>query len=219
MFAFIIWHAMFVLENRTQRAMAKGMNVVIFSCITHIAEQLNQYLRNSFDLNEDIVIVSNLIENDGSVVAQSNNKIVVFLANMEKDTMPQRQTQYLSSSNDRLAVSIKPLYLNLSVVIAANFTGANYQESLKFISQVVTFFQQQPVFDHHNSPDLDPRIQKLILDIENVPRHDLSSMWGMFGAKYLPSIIYRVRMATLDGAGIHSQVAAVRQTTTHVAAD
>ncbi len=190
--------------------------MVIFACITQIAALLNQYLKNTFDLSEDIVIVSNLVENDGSVVAQTNNKIVVFLANMEKDTMPQRQNSSAALSNDRLSINSKPLYLNLSIVVAANFTGANYQESLKFISQVVSFFQKQPVFDHQNSPELDANIEKLILDIENVQRHDLSSMWSMFGAKYLPSIVYRVRMVTLDANAVQSRITKVQQPNTTI---
>lgn len=184
---------------------------MIFASVNHLATQLNQYLKSRFELSEDIVIVSNVIDNDGAIEANTTNKVVVFLANLEKDTMPQRQVQHLNSPDGRHLVTSKPLYLNLSLVIAANFTGANYLEALKFISHVISYFQLNSVFDHQNSPELDPGIEKLILNIENIQRHDLSSMWGMFGAKYLPSIIYQVKMVTLGSEAITSQVTAVQQ--------
>ncbi|NQZ12439.1 MAG: DUF4255 domain-containing protein, partial [Algicola sp.] len=59
---------------------------MILACVNHIASKLNQFLKATFELSEDIVIVSNLVENDGSTVAQTNNKVVVFVANLEKDT-------------------------------------------------------------------------------------------------------------------------------------
>lgn len=192
------------------------MALVINSCVTHIAVQLNQYLKNTFDLSEDIVIVSNLIDNDGVIEANTDNKVVIFLANLEKDSMPQRQPQSYNSPDGRQLVTSKPLYLNLSLVIAANFTGANYQESLKFISHVVSYFQQNPVFDHQNSPELASNVEKLILDIENIHRNDLNSMWAMFGAKYIPSIIYKVRVITLGSQAIKSQVSTVKQPSLHI---
>ena len=184
---------------------------MIFASIEHLAIRLNQHLKSKFELNEDIVIVSNLAENSGGIEANTDNKIVIFLASLEKDTMPQRQSQSQYSPNGRSLITNKPLYLNLSIVLAANFTGANYQESLKFISHVILFFQQNPVFDHHNSPDLDSKIEKLILDIENIPRQDLNSLWGMFGAKYLPSVVYKVRMVTMASDAIHGQVGVLQQ--------
>jgi len=175
-----------------------------------ITNQLNQFLRNSFELTEDIVVLSNLVDSDGSALALVNNKVVIFVANMEKDTMPVRQQQS-STLNQRIAITNDPIYLNLSIVIAANFTAKNYLESLKFISSVISYFQSQPVFDHSNSPDLDPCIQKLILDIENIERSELSNMWGMFGSKYIPSIVYRMRTIALGRSDLQTQVSPVNQ--------
>ena len=51
---------------------------MIDAAISHIAGQLNQYLKRSFDLNEDIVVVSNILEQDGSVASNVANKLVMF---------------------------------------------------------------------------------------------------------------------------------------------
>jgi hypothetical protein len=90
--------------------------------------------------------------------------------------------------------------------LAANFSGSNYAEALKFISKAIAFFQMQPVFDKQSTPDLDSRIDKLVLDIENLNIQDLSNLWGLLGGKYLPSVYYRVRMVTINPDNVLSQV-------------
>ena len=63
---------------------------MIDSAISLITSQLNQYLRRTFDLTEDIVAVSNILEQDGTVPPHVDNKLVAFLVNIEKDQFPHR---------------------------------------------------------------------------------------------------------------------------------
>ncbi|MPY23421.1 DUF4255 domain-containing protein [Shewanella psychropiezotolerans] len=177
---------------------------MILSVMNHISLKLNQFLKNKFELVEDVVVVSNLVDHDGAISANVNNRVVIFLTNIERETAA--KTHYMSSGVGSDFTQHQPVHLNLYLMVCANFSGANYNESLKFISSVVGYFQQQPVFNHQNSPDLDRNIDKIVLDIENVKNHDLSNMWGMFGAKYLPSILYKVRMITIDNKAVISRV-------------
>lgn len=186
---------------------------MINSAISHLANQLNQFLKRSFELNEDVVVVSNILEQDGSLSPNVNNKVVVILTNIEKDTVPYRQAPngktVSGGEGARSGIGRPPVYLNLYLMFVANFSGNNYSEALKFISKTIGFFQRQPVFDQHSTPDLDPRIEKLILDIENLSIQDLSNLWGLLSGKYLPSILYKVRMVSFDTDDIVGQVSNV----------
>lgn len=191
---------------------------MINAAINHLAMQLNQYFRNNYHLVEDVVVVSNLVELDGNLAANANNKVVLMLANIEKDTVPGSNNvpgyayQAGRGPDQRLLVRAAPLYLNLYIMMAANFGGANYAEALKYISSAIHFFQTQPVFDQVNSPGLDQRIEKLILDIENLKIQDLNNLWSLLGGKYLPSVFYRVRMLSLHSDAVLGQVPRVEQT-------
>ncbi|NKB82596.1 MAG: DUF4255 domain-containing protein [Nitrospirales bacterium] len=185
---------------------------MIDSAISHIANQLNQFLKRTFDLHEDIVVVSNILEQNGNVASHVNNKLVIFLINIEKDTVPPNQTGKSAPGGDRAIMHYPPLYLNLYLMVAGHFSGNNYLEALKFLSNAISFFQRQPVFNHQNTPDLDRRIDKLVLDIENQSIHDLSSLWGVLSGKYLPSILYKVRMVAFDSEDIRSQVPTLKET-------
>lgn len=65
---------------------------MIDSAISLVTGQLNQYLTRTFNLTEDIVTVSNILEQDGTVPPHVDNKLVAFFVNIEKDQFPQRGT-------------------------------------------------------------------------------------------------------------------------------
>lgn len=179
---------------------------MIDSAITHLAGQLNHYLRRTFALNEDIVVVSNLLDQNGNVASHISNKLVLFLINIEKDTGPFRQPRGVHPGAENSPAGHPPIFLNLYVMVAGHFGGQNYPEALKFISNTISFFQRRPVFDHQNSPDLDQKIDRLVLEIENLNIKDLSSLWGVLSGKYLPSVLYKIRMVTFDSDDIVKQV-------------
>ena len=182
---------------------------MIYAALSHISNQLNQFLKRSFDLNEDVVVLSNISEQDGTLAPNINNKLVVFLVNVERDTSTSRY-QGGGRGIDVSASGYPPVFLNLYVMVAGNFSGGNYSEALKFLSNAVSFFQRQPVFDHQTTPDMDRRIDKLVLEIENLNMQDLSSMWGMLSGKYLPSVLYKVRMVSFEAGDILSQLSPIK---------
>lgn len=179
---------------------------MISAAIGHLAFQLNQQFKNNFQLVEDVVVVSNLVELDGSVAPNASNKLVLTLVNIEKDTLPFRTNAGARGRDERLLQNSTPLFVNLYLMMSANFGAGNYAEALKYISHGIAFFQQRPMFDQHNSPGLDERIERLALDIENLPIADLNNLWSLLGGRYLPSMYYKVRMMTIDANALTGQV-------------
>jgi hypothetical protein len=182
---------------------------MIDTAITQIARSLNQSLRRGFGAGEDLVTVSSLLDQDGGLAAQAVGKLSVFVVNIERDTLPVAIAR--TSPGARVGLAPPPVCLNLMVMFAAQFSGANYPEALKLISGPIAFFQSRPLFDHHNTPDLDPRIDRLALDIENLAFGDLGNVWGMLGGKYVPSVLYKMRMVSIDGGQVSAEVARVVQ--------
>ena len=155
--------------------------------------------------------VSSILEQDGTLVPNINNKLVLFLVNIEKDTSAGQQPNGAGLLGGARGVGYPPVHLNLYVMIAAHFPGRNYREALKFVSGAIAFFQGNPVFTHQNSPDLDRRIQRLVMDIENLSLQDLSHLWGVLSGKYLPSVLYKMRMVTVDSGDLRGITPSLRQ--------
>lgn len=184
---------------------------MINSAINHIANELNYSLQKTFSLDESIVVVSNTVEQDGSLPLQASNKVAVSLINIERDTFS-KSGGGSGGGFSRAAVGYEPVYLNLYVMVSICFGGNNYLESMKFLSNSIAFFQRRPVFDHSNTPDMDDRIEKLVLDLENLSIQELSNLWGVLGGKYYPSVLYRVRMVAIDPGDISDQAVTITGT-------
>nr|WP_295076458.1 DUF4255 domain-containing protein [uncultured Roseateles sp.] len=185
---------------------------MIDAALGQMAGQLNQHLRLRYQVPDDLAVLSNLHEQSGALVPQVANKLVLFLAGVERDTMAHRVGPSVSI-NSQLR-SADPVYLNLLVMCAANFSGNNYPEALKFLSSAISFFQGKPVIDHQNTPELDERLERLVLNIENLSSSEMHSLWGIHSGRYLPSVLYRVRMVSMDSQQIELRETPIHQTQT-----
>ena len=80
-------------------------------------------------------------------------------------------------------------------------------EALKYLSAVIGFFHAKPVFNSNNSPELgDKEIQKLIFDLYHQDSNAKNNLWSTLGAKYMPSIMYKVRLLTMTDFSIQQQI-------------
>lgn len=171
--------------------------MIIYQALSFLKNQLNSYLK--FQLGDeygDTAFISNPVGQDGSAVADTGDRILLTLTNVEEERIGRTQSPPVKSINGR-EVRVSPdIKLNLYILIIANRN--KYEESLKFISHVITFFQGKNVFTSQNSPDLDPQISKLIAELSTVSYEQLNNLWGAIGAKYMPSVLYKVRMLTVQ---------------------
>ena len=185
--------------------------------IAEVSGQLNQALRREFPSgSEQRVVVCNLHGQDGTVAVEAAEKIVVFLVNVERESVPGG-----GIPDGTLARNLgrpEPVHLNLMVMVAANFGGKNYDQALKQLSSAVAFFQARPVFNHQNSPGLDARIDRLTMEIENLSITDLSNLWGVLSGKYLPSVLYRMRLLCIDAGRLGAPPPRVTRTEARVGA-
>lgn len=169
---------------------------MINAVLQYLANRLNNRLRASQSLQEDLVVVSKLFESDGREAEQSINKLNLFLVNIGNDSNI-RKNVFPQFDGYRNVVPSKKVFLNLYVMVASNFKNSNYGESLKYLSKAIGFLQDHTVFDNTNCPDLPIGIEKLFVDMENLEIQELSSLWGILGGKYVPSVLYRVRAVAI----------------------
>ncbi|MBE1160687.1 Pvc16 family protein [Dyella acidiphila] len=185
--------------------------------LEHLASHLNAHFRRQFEVAEDVAVVSNLQELGGVPVVLSTNKLVLFLSGVERDTLAYRATGLPMTYQNGVIHNAAPVYLNLLVMCAANFSGSHYPEALKFLSGAIAFFQGSPVLDHQNTPGMDQRLERLALNMENLSSQEMHSLWSIHGGRYLPSALFRIRMITLDAGAIRGRDPAIRQTETAAA--
>ncbi len=176
---------------------------MIYEALALVTQQLNTYFRNRFSQVEDRVVLSNLVEPDGSSAIKEENKVVVTLVNIQKETISGNRSSNGASMN-------KPIALNLHVLFSAWFTGANYPESLKFLGAVIAYFQANNHLTASSVPDMPEGMDKLTFEIVTMDFQEVSHVWGMLGAKHLPSVMYKFRLVLIDEATIKGEFSDVR---------
>ncbi|AFL81193.1 hypothetical protein Aeqsu_1713 [Aequorivita sublithincola DSM 14238] len=170
---------------------------MIDKALSFITDFLNQELKRTCDISSNLVIASGLVNPDGSVSENIQNKIVISVINLENETFPKSLDNFRTTASNTYDKTAPPVYLNLYLLISANYDSSNYLESLKMLSTVITSFHSNSYFTKNEHPNMPSPLEKLTLEIYNVPITELSHIWNGFGAKYVPSVVYKLRMITL----------------------
>lgn len=180
---------------------------MIYHSCHFITQQLNRHFNLRFGLNEDKVVLSNLVDADGSMQDITNGKLTVSLYNIQHQTAVGNGTGYARTPGEGGSARVSPpVSINLFLLFAANLKGKQYGDGLQFLSETVSYFQSNQVFTPQSNPEFPEGVSKLTLEIVNLGLHDLSHLWGSTGAKYIPSIAYKVRMLTFQGDQVQAEI-------------
>ncbi len=166
--------------------------------LTFLKEELNTFIKTKAeDYTLDKVTIANLVAIDGTTTHLPASSIIVSLVNIEEERLMKSQIPKRIEVNDTVAKANPDIKLNLYVLFTANF-GIQYDEALKFISYVISFFQHKNVFRSDTSPGLDTSVKKIIVDLHTLDFDKQNHMWGMLGARYMPSVLYKIRLVTVQ---------------------
>ncbi|MFO0355967.1 MAG: DUF4255 domain-containing protein [Sphingobacteriaceae bacterium] len=182
---------------------------MINETLEFISVALNNHFKNVFQVTEDKTIVSNIINSDGSVPIAINDKLVVCLVNIEQETSI-ANLGFTHNTGQSFQIRNQPLNINLYILFAANFNI--YSESLKFISSTISFFQGNYVFLKKNHPNMSENIDKLVFELLKTDYQSTNYLWNSLGAKYVPSMIYKVRMLTIDENNVRHEGSLISKT-------
>jgi hypothetical protein len=175
---------------------------MIDKALLFISVQINHYLHVKLNdtSSTEYIRPENVAWDDnpatsGATGAPATN-LFVTLVNIEEDRISKSQDNYVRQGNTVVYRNPK-VHLNLFVLFSSNYP--EYKESLKMLSYIIQFFQSKNVFTPQNSPYLQTLgIRELIFDMVNIGFQDLNNLWGILGSKYLPSMLFKMRMVTIS---------------------
>jgi hypothetical protein len=175
-----------------------------------LTKEVNAFLvqkNEPMTANAPEIVLTNVAAEDGNWAIPPRT-LGLSLINIEEDRVNKDQrTAYRNPEGDVEHYNPE-IKLNLYILISANFAAGDaggtanttgvYAEGLKQLSYVIGFFQGKNVFTTDNSPTLDSSIKKLIVELYSSSFEQQYNFWTVVGAKYLPSVLYRVRMLTFQ---------------------
>jgi hypothetical protein len=176
---------------------------MIDKAMNFIVGEINGMLSSRFQSNENLAVLSSLANPDGTLPPGIENKIVLTLINVEREASANGSSWPMRQLQEGFGRVSPPLGLNLLVLVTASFSS-NYGEGLKVLSNVAG-----PSFNAQSSATFPHDMEKLSLDLVNLSIHEVNNVWSILGAKYMPSIAYKVRMLVVQENRMVERVPAV----------
>lgn len=153
---------------------------------------LGQFLKNRFGLDEDKTVLNCVVDSNGTPPKINQNKIVLSLINIEKETNQPFYIRNQKLENGNYSNFNPTEKYNIDLLISSNFE--DYNESLKFLDAIINFFQINNYLDASSSSSIPPGISRLEFEYEKISYHQMHSLWTAMAAKYQPSIIYKMKL-------------------------
>lgn len=159
--------------------------------VQFLKEELDTYLVSRTGSNAVEVKLSKVVDEVGKYEFDEG-AIGATIINIEEERTLKSHLPEYTYVNGQHVVLEPDLKLNLHVLFTAHFKL--YDQALKYLSYVLTFFQSHSFFNSSEYPGLDPRVGKLTVELHTLNYEQLNQIWAFIGGKHLPSVIYKVRM-------------------------
>lgn len=155
--------------------------------LTFISKNLNIFLTKKFDIDENKVVVNRIIDAEGSIPRENNNKIVISLINIVMESNIAGSFQKMDSKNEK----IERHYYSFYIMVNSNFN--DYSESLLMLDATIEFFNEHYNFRATSYPDFPKELSQITMELFRSDFLDICNVWTSIGTKYQPSVIYKVR--------------------------
>ena len=179
---------------------------MINDALNFLCDEINDFIGNK-DLRYrglDVAMISDLVDEKGELTYKKRlasnldgDFLLLTLINVEEESIGKSQQPYLRHPDQSYEVLNPDIKVNLYMLVSSVSTkdeNERYNNCLKLLSYCVGFFQYKAVFDKLNSPSLPGQIEKLIVELVSPTFEQQNHIWGGMGAKYMPSVLYKVRL-------------------------
>jgi len=153
------------------------------------------------------------ISNDKGEWNIGKGKIALSLINIEEEKIFKAQLQQQLRNGDDVQLANPEIRLNLYLLAAVN-PGAgmdDYRDALNKLTRILEFFQAKNFFEKAENPSLDP-IEELIVELHTLSFEQQNQLWASLGTKYMPSVIYKVRLVVINRKDFDRTEKIIRET-------
>ncbi|NJL77340.1 MAG: DUF4255 domain-containing protein [Saprospiraceae bacterium] len=124
-----------------------------------------------------------------------DNSLVLTLINIEEESVLKNNYPVIQEGTAVIS-QLPSVYLNLYVLFAANLD--EYTSALRYISHVIEFFQVNKkmsfLYEENNI------IYQVFYSLHNIGFENLNNLWTVLGGRYIPSVIYKIRVLPVQVA-------------------
>ena len=175
---------------------------------------IRDYLNTQITSPADPVILANITKESDI----TNGKIHLSLIQVEEERIGREviHRRRLNPTDDFYTVINPEIHLNLYILFTYQYTGKNYEEALKQLSQVITTLQGKNVFTEvdfakdASTKDAYKPLQQIVVELYTQSLDQNSNLWQALGEKLSPSLLYKVRVIGIQANRVLSTTAEIK---------
>jgi hypothetical protein len=127
--------------------------------------------------------------------------VSLLLINVEQENILRAPDLYQRTLPNGVTQKAQPdVRLNLYILFVAHYQ--QYEDSLRNLSSVIQYFQNHRLFTQQDSPELDPSIEQLVIELITLPFSEQNEVWGSLRAHYRPSVLYKIKTLVYEGEAL-----------------
>jgi len=181
------------------------MKSLIYDTLLLVSEEINSFL-DPGNPQKPLMLGNISMFNDGDeFTASLKDKLILSLVNIEEDRIAKTPDNFIRQG-DRTIYRNPPLHFNITLIFSATHS---YEKALPLLEGIIRFFQVKNVFDAGNTTGLDEEISKVVFDLMSLNLEQIHQLWTSLGGKYIPSVLFKMKMMTIDEMAVKSDAPAI----------
>ena len=168
----------------------------------------------------NVVDLKSIMLPNGNLNITDTTHVTMMMVGVDEERREGKRPYYTPTEDKQFLRLNPPVELDLYILFAAH--NSSYETSLRDLSDVVSFFQANTVFDDKKYPSLNAAatdgnrkpwqmIERLTFRLHCLSFEQQNNLWGMVGSKYLPNVVYKMNMLTVFDTRGKEKVAAVTE--------
>ncbi len=169
-----------------------------------VIKEVMEYIRNEINAEKNVGNISfaslgNIARQEsgeGTNASGSRGKVVLTVVNIEEESTLKNNTPYIRSG-DGIEKRNPIVFVNLYILICS--PTEQYDTALSEISDAIEFFQGKNVFTRENDTtgNFPEEVEKIMMELFTLNFEQVNHLWGILGGKYLPSVMYKLRLVPI----------------------
>lgn len=172
---------------------------MFFPLIDFLKKDLNAFISSIKGVKDDYVLVTNL-NNITEGQQSADKKIIISIANIEEEKMLKTPENYIRVNNE-INYKKPPVWLNLICLITYYSKSSENYDGIDLLAYVVQYFQSKPRLDQMSAfvaGSFPPHYEDVRVEFLSLNYEQTNYLWGLFGGKYYPSVLYKFRTIPVD---------------------
>lgn len=166
---------------------------MIKSTLEYLKTRLESYSDSLSQLEQFKVGIGNV-----AMIGESNSAggtnlregVIITVVNVEEEKTLKNHPVYVREGDD--VKKYRPT-IHLNVYVLFSSAESDYERGLVWIDKVLIFFQKYNVF----VPPVG-KVERVTMELVSLSFEQQNHMWAIMGSKYLPSVLYKLRLIVVQ---------------------